>query len=99
MLDGIANRAPHVRIGIRRAHNVRKEISYPSTESKGFGPPQINHMVSKSAWEVVDVPNLRIVTNVLWEKVKARQEALKFEIARTADGNALNRAHRRKFLF
>ena len=53
----------------------------------------------KSAWEIVEVPELRIVPDALWEKVKARQATLKFEIARTADGNALNRAHRRKFLF
>jgi len=52
----------------------------------------------RQAWEIVDVPHLRIVADELWERVKARQMSLKFEIARTSDGQPLNRAHRRKFL-
>ena len=49
-------------------------------------------------WEVVDVPELRIVDNDLWDAVKIRQRELSFEIRRDDSGNALNRAHRRKFL-
>ena len=49
-------------------------------------------------WEVVEVPELRIVDNDLWDAVKARQRELSFEIRRDDSGNALNRAHRRKFL-
>jgi hypothetical protein len=49
-------------------------------------------------WEWVEVPELRIVEDALWERVKARQAALSFAMARDAAGNALNRAHRRKFL-
>ena len=49
-------------------------------------------------WEVAVVPELRIVDDELWERVKARQAALSFEVGRDDTGNALNRAHRRKFL-
>jgi DNA invertase Pin-like site-specific DNA recombinase len=49
-------------------------------------------------WEVVTVPELRIVDDELWEKVKARQSDVRIEIGRDAGGNALNRAHRRRYL-
>jgi len=52
----------------------------------------------KNAWEIVDVPKLRIIDDDLWEAVKRRQRDLSFEIGRDDHGNALNRAHRRKFL-
>ncbi|WP_448208706.1 recombinase family protein [Azospirillum sp. sgz302134] len=48
--------------------------------------------------EVVAVPELRIINDELWERVKARQGALSFEVGRDDTGNALNRANRRKFL-
>ncbi len=54
---------------------------------------------SREAWEVVEVPELRIISDDLWEKVKARQQAIGFEIGRDAEGNALNRVHRCRFLF
>jgi site-specific DNA recombinase len=50
-------------------------------------------------WEVVDVPDLRIISNELWERVKARQREVHIEIGRDEKGNALNRAHRKKFIF
>ena len=50
-------------------------------------------------WEVVEVPELRIIADDLWERVKARQKDVCFEIAKDADGNALNRSHRRRYLF
>jgi hypothetical protein len=53
---------------------------------------------SKDLWEVVDVPTLRIVDDGLWDAVRLRQRELSFEIRRDEGGNALNRAHRRKFL-
>ncbi len=53
---------------------------------------------SKELWEVVDVPELRILDDDLWEAVKLRQRELSFEIRRDEGGNALNRVHRRKFL-
>ncbi len=50
-------------------------------------------------WESVEVPNLRIVDDALWERVKARQKDARIEIGRDGAGNALNRIHRRRFLF
>jgi site-specific DNA recombinase len=52
----------------------------------------------REKWEITEVPQLRIVDDALWERVKARQEMLRFAIGRDAAGNALNRAHRRHFL-
>ena len=53
---------------------------------------------SKDLWEVVEVPTLRLLGDDLWEAVRLRQRELSFEIRRDDAGNALNRAHRRKFL-
>jgi site-specific DNA recombinase len=52
----------------------------------------------RNKWEIVEVPDLRIVDNDLWERVKARQREVRIEISRNELGNALNRAHRRRFL-
>jgi DNA invertase Pin-like site-specific DNA recombinase len=52
----------------------------------------------KDVWEVVNVPELRIIDDDLWEAVKLHQRELSFEIRRDERGNALNRVHRRKFL-
>jgi len=43
-------------------------------------------------------PQLRVIDDALWEAVKRRQQELSFEIQHDSGGNALNRAHRRKFL-
>jgi DNA invertase Pin-like site-specific DNA recombinase len=48
--------------------------------------------------EVIEVPELRIVDDALWRQVRDRQKGLGFEIGKDADGNALNRAHRREYL-
>ena len=45
------------------------------------------------------VPALRLIDDDLWDAVRRRQQSLSFEIPRDDDSNALNRAHRRKFLF
>lgn len=50
----------------------------------------------RNKWEIVEVPDLRIVDNDLWERVKARQQEVRIEIGRNQLGNALNRAHRRR---
>ena len=47
--------------------------------------------------EIVEVPELRIIDDELWQQVKARQKDVRLEM-RDAAGNALNRAHRREFL-
>lgn len=49
-------------------------------------------------WERTAVPHLRIIEDALWHEVKRRQEITAFEMARDEQGNALNRAHRRRFL-
>jgi site-specific DNA recombinase len=49
-------------------------------------------------WETAEVPHLRIVEDGHWNRVKARQKDVRIEIGRDAGGNALNRAHRRRFL-
>ena len=54
---------------------------------------------AKEQWEIVAVPELRIVPDDLWQQVKQRQAMVRIEIGRDANGNALNRAHRRRFLF
>ena len=52
----------------------------------------------RERWEIVPVPELRIVSDELWDAVKARQVEVRIVMSRDADGNALNRAHRRKYL-
>ncbi|MGZ9112069.1 MAG: recombinase family protein [Rhodoplanes sp.] len=54
---------------------------------------------AKEQWEIVEVPELRIIGDDLWQRVKERQQTVRIEIGRDEDGNALNRAHRRRFLF
>jgi len=46
-------------------------------------------------WEIVPVPELRIVSDELWDAVKARQAEVRIIMTRDADGNSLNTAHRR----
>ena len=52
----------------------------------------------RAQWEVVPVPELRIVDDALWDAVKARQAEVRLVMSRDADGNALNGAHRQKYL-
>jgi hypothetical protein len=53
----------------------------------------------RDRWEIVEVAALRIIDDELWDAVKRRQGSISFEIRRDDRGNALNRTHRRKFLF
>jgi hypothetical protein len=64
----------------------------PQTGKRVARPPP------RSAWEVVEVPQLRIVDDALWQKVKTRQGQLSFKVGRDDSGNALNRTHRTKYL-
>jgi DNA invertase Pin-like site-specific DNA recombinase len=50
------------------------------------------------AREIAEVPELRIIDDALWERVKARQREARIEMGKDGAGNALNQAHRRKFL-
>jgi site-specific DNA recombinase len=59
---------------------------------------RVARIKGKDEREITEVPDLRIVDDELWNAVKRRQTAVRFEIGRDEHGNALNRAHRRKFL-
>jgi site-specific DNA recombinase len=48
---------------------------------------------------VPEVPELRIIDEVLWQAVKVRQGAHQQQVDRTATGYRLNATHRRRFLF
>ena len=51
-----------------------------------------------SQWERIQVPELRILEEDLWQAVRHRQGELAFRVGRDEGGLALNRAHRRRFL-
>ena len=50
------------------------------------------------AREVVEVPELRIIEDALWERVKARQREERIDMGKDENGNALNAVHRRRYL-
>jgi site-specific DNA recombinase len=52
----------------------------------------------REQWEIVPVPELRIIDEPLWDAVKARQAEVRLVMRRDADGNALNGAHRQRYL-
>jgi len=49
-------------------------------------------------WEIVEVPDLRLIDDELWDAVKTRQNETTHTMSRDDAGNALNRVHRRQFL-
>ncbi|MEP3040720.1 MAG: recombinase family protein [Roseibium sp.] len=51
-----------------------------------------------SKWEVTSVPELRIISDDLWDAVKTRQQLVATEMPRDVNGNALNRLHRKTHL-
>ena len=57
--------------------------------------PRLN---PREQWEEVGVPELRIIDDALWQRVKARQGLVRTEMGKDATGSALNRTHRRRFL-
>jgi site-specific DNA recombinase len=69
--------------------------SYVKDPRTGKRLARINPVASR---ECVAVPQLRIIEDALWRQVEERQNAIGFKVARDEGGNALNRAHRRKFL-
>ncbi|WP_069188688.1 recombinase family protein, partial [Candidatus Terasakiella magnetica] len=60
-----------------------KKVAKPNPESK---------------WETYEVPELRIISDELWQQVKDRQQSMTKEMSKDENGNALNRAHRTKHL-
>jgi hypothetical protein len=79
--------------GIRRLEWNR--CSYVKDPATGRRVARVNPVDDR---EVVEVPELRIIDDDLWEAAKARQREVRIEIAPDEAGNALNRAHRRTFL-
>jgi site-specific DNA recombinase len=53
----------------------------------------------KALWELVSIPELRIVSDDVWNAAKSQQQERCHEVRRADIGNPLNRVHRRKFLF
>jgi hypothetical protein len=53
---------------------------------------------SRDSWDVIELLELRIVDEDLWNRVKARLKALGFDMQLYEEGRPLNRAHRRRFL-
>jgi hypothetical protein len=51
-----------------------------------------------SQWERMQVPDLRIISDGLWQTAKRRQEVVTFAMERDEEGHALNRSHRRRYL-
>ena len=53
---------------------------------------------SADQWEEVQVPDLRIIDQSLWDQVRARQASLEFATKQSTASQPLNDAHRTKFL-
>jgi site-specific DNA recombinase len=64
--------------------------------------PQTRRRVARvnprSEWEIKEVPDLRIIEQDLWDRVKARQNEVRTEMRHPSERNPLNAAHRQKFL-
>ncbi len=86
---GVLNNAAYVgRIEWNRCSYVRD----PSTGKRVARPNP------PAEWETMDAPELRIVDDELWQRVKDQQGHVRTEMARDENGTALNRAHRTKHL-
>jgi site-specific DNA recombinase len=75
---------------------VWNRCSYIKDPNTGKRVARPNRIVKH---EVTSVPALRIIDDALWQRVKDRQIAVRTVMTKDANGNALNRVHRRKFLF
>ena len=85
---GILNNAIYVgRLEWNRCSYVKDPRS-----GKRVARPNPQHL-----WEIVQVPELRIVEDALWEAVRTRQENLRHSM-RVGNERQLNRAHRPKSL-
>lgn len=69
--------------------------SYVKDPSTGKRLARVN---PQSEWEIIDIPDLRIIDQELWDAARARQSSVQFTMSRDEAGNALNRTHRRQFL-
>jgi DNA invertase Pin-like site-specific DNA recombinase len=75
----------------RLIFNRRKFRKNPKTEKREA------RMNSESSWVIVDVPELRIIDDALWDRVKKRQMAVRDNYDATTT-NKLNRTHRPSYL-
>jgi site-specific DNA recombinase len=87
--NGILNNATYVG---RLEWNRCSYVKDPRTGKKVARPNPPDQ------WEIVPVPELRIVPDELWEAVKARQAEVGFVMRRDEAGHALNRSHRHRYL-
>jgi DNA invertase Pin-like site-specific DNA recombinase len=75
----------------RLIFNRRKFRKNPKTEKREA------RMNGESSWVIVDVPELRIIDDALWDRVKQRQIAVRDNYEATTT-NKLNRTHRPSYL-
>jgi DNA invertase Pin-like site-specific DNA recombinase len=52
----------------------------------------------RAAWEIAEVPELRIIDDALWDATRERQQAIRHDIKSKEGANALSRAHRPRSL-
>ena len=72
--------------------NKRTFSKHPETRKR------LSRLNPKEFWVRKEVPDLRIISDELWDSVKKRQKQMTIVMARDENGNALNRAHRKKHL-
>ena len=72
--------------------NKRTFSKHPETRKR------LSRLNPKEFWLRKEVPDLRIISDQLWDRVKKRQEQMTIVMARDEHGNALNRVHRKKHL-
>ncbi len=75
----------------RLIFNRRKFRKNPKTEKREA------RMNGESSWVIVDIPELRIIDDALWDQVKQRQMAVRDNYDATTT-NKLNRTHRPSYL-
>ena len=87
--NGILNNTLYIG---QMSYNRCSYVKDPATGKRVARPNAVDQ------YEIVSVPELRIIEDEHWQKVKARQKAVRTEMGKDEHGNPLNRAHRRKFL-
>jgi len=74
---------------------IWNRVAYVKHPLTGKRQARVN---TKDKWEITEVPHLRIISDDLWERAKARQNHARQEMAAKPNGNPLNGARRRQFL-
>ena len=68
--------------------------SYVKDPRTGRRVARVNY---RAQWEEVEVPELRILDQELWDCARARQQAQQHQMTAAPQGQALNQAHRQAF--